>query len=78
MKKAHFFEAFTEGQSDCQLLSQSLGISFSIGYRVEQLIIVGEGMQYQKGAERPEFWMPLTTGAWQNLLVEGRDWVLRN
>ena len=71
-------EAFTERQSLCQLLSQSLDISLSIQHRVEQLIMVGEGKQYKKGADRTHFWMPLTTGAWLNLLEEGRNWVLIN
>ena len=34
-------------------------------------IIVGEGIQYKKGADRSVFWMPLTTGASLKLLEEG-------
>ena len=72
------FEAFTEGQSDCKLLSQSLDFSLSIGYRDEQFIIVGEEIQYKKGDDGPEFKMPLTTCVCLHLLVQGRDRVLIN
>ena len=63
---------FTEGQGVCQFLSQSLDVSLSIRYRVEQFIMVGEGIQHKKGVDMPEFAMPLTIGARLNLLEEGR------
>ena len=50
-----------------------LDISLSIRYRDEQFIIEGEGIQYRKGVDRPEFGMPLTTGAWLNLSEEGKN-----
>ena len=51
-KRKLVFKAYTEGQPDCQLLSQSLNISLSTVYRVVKEIKAGKGVEHKQGVGR--------------------------